>query len=100
MLKHIKAHKIKRRCSVDGTSSRPFQLYVQANDGLWYLQRQPMFRSRRKHWSVDCCFGDANTPTGASFTLVAVFTDKRPHSPLEFLPDGEISEPVVVRLTD
>jgi len=70
------------------------QVYVQAADDKWYLQKETT--KRGSHWSVPCHFGDETHTIGVAYAVVAIVTKERPTSPVDILPDGEKSDVVLV----
>jgi len=72
----------------------PVQVYVQAADNKWYLQRE--VEKHGGHWAVSCHFGDETGTIGAAYAVVALLTEDRPTTPLETLPDVKTSDVILV----
>lgn len=72
----------------------PVQVYVQAADNKWYLQKETVKRGNR--WSVPCHFGGETHTIGAAYAVVAILTEDRPTTPLDTLPDVETSDVILV----
>ena len=70
------------------------QVYVQAFDNKWYLQRPVEKHGNR--WSVVAHFGDESGTVGAVYAVAAITTEDRPTTPLDTLPEGFKSDVVLV----
>src|SRR4030095_1377039 len=61
--------------------NKKLQVYVLANDGRYYLQDPIMYDGIK--WTCGCGFGDSNTQSGATFYVLVVESEERPHSPID-----------------
>ncbi len=65
------------------------QIYVLANDGLWYLQRPVKFlggKYKNRVWAGICFLGEDGSPIGSSYKIAAIVSDERPETPVGELP--------------
>ncbi len=79
------------------------QVYVLANDGMWYLQPPVKYTTaHRRRWHVEVWLGELSTKLqpNINYTIVAVETTERPETPLTELPDVPHSNAVKVSVRE
>jgi len=60
------------------------QVYVQADDSKWYLQRKSFVFGKKFY--TPCVFGPLLSSNNSGYNVVAVLSSDRPHSPVDALP--------------
>jgi hypothetical protein len=75
----------------------PVQLYVYANDNMWWIQPPVTFKEDGRSWYGLCFFGNDKSVPGSTYVVAAVHAEPHPPGPVDAIDITDIADFIVVQ---